>query len=80
MLTLTSNVNVKYSSLPSLVNTHYLLRLHEMSSHPDSLHISSLEAEPGQGEKESQLALESREKVTPSDIREEACGKHTKLR
>lgn len=49
-----------------------------MSSHPDSLHISSLEAEPGQGEKEAQLALESREKVTPSDIREQTYRNQTK--
>lgn len=53
------------------VYTHYLLGLHKVSSHPDSLNISSFEAKPCQGEKKAQLASKSRQEVATANIREQ---------
>lgn len=66
--------------LDRLLKLKYLVRLYEVSGDSSSLHVTSFETEARQGQEQSQLSLEPRQKIAPSHVREKPCQNKRTLR
>lgn len=51
----------------------YLLRLYKVSGDSSSLHVTSLQTEPGQSQEQTQPATQPGQEVAPAHVREQTC-------